>query len=124
MAASKLSRWRLTAPAYRRRIKLEKVRHEIVGVLSLDSILRKCLRREVLEVKRDDDIRARVNRRCDDVPIVRVGKFDCRNQLFVARDETVTNVGIHEVTGALELLSAKIGASLENTPGSTPRGCR
>jgi len=70
---------------------------EVVRALGLDVPALQGLSRKVTQVRRDDDLGARPDRRGQDMPVVRVGELQRPDQWLVAGDQAVPDRGEHEL---------------------------
>ena len=71
---------------------IQQVQNELVWMLRFNA--ERCHRpgRKVAQVDRDDDIRTRANRRRQEMPVVRVGELQARDQLLVARYQRIVGM--------------------------------
>lgn len=102
---------------------VEKVVDEVVRVLCLDAPLPQCVRREVVQIERDDYVSAAAARRSQDVAITEVREREHRDEVFVIDDQAITNMGVHKLPGPLQLLSGEIGAVLQYAANSFLVNC-
>ncbi len=63
------------------------------------------MRREILQIKRNDCIGITSDGSSQDMPIMRVGQIQRIDQGFVAGDQRITNMQVHQSTHLLQFLS-------------------
>ncbi len=72
--------------------------------------------REVFQVEGRNAARARANGRGKNMPIVRVGQCQSRNERFVSGNKAIKDMSVHQHPGALKLLRFQIGSIFQNIP--------
>jgi hypothetical protein len=74
------------------------------------------VRREIRQVKCDDYICAGPNRCGEHMPIILIGQRQPLNQVLVAGDETVPDLGVHQLSRPFELLWSEVRPVRQNVP--------
>lgn len=93
---------------------IEEVRQEFVRVLSGDAVPTNNVFWKILEIVRDDDICSAAYRGSENMIVLGVGKLERRYKVFKVFNETITDIGIHEVASAFQFVGGKIGTVFEN----------
>lgn len=87
---------------------VEQMRDELIGMLRLDSERPKDISGEVTHVPGDNHVRAPPNGGGQHMPIVRIRQMQTLNQGFVAGNERILCMFVHEHPGPLQLLARQI----------------
>src|SRR5262249_14989037 len=88
---------------------IDQVQDEVVRVLCLDLVRRQGIRREGLEVARDDDLRSAADGGGQNMTVPGIGKLEAGDQRGVAVDEAVPDSPGHELAGTDESGWLEIG---------------
>ena len=85
------------------------MREEFIWVLRLDvvGLQRRC--REIGQIEGDNDVSTRANRGSQNMAVVGVGELQDRNKTFVSGYQAVMNMGIHQLSCAIELFRLQVG---------------
>jgi len=87
------------------RREIEKMKDELVRVLSFDVEFFKDLRRKIGQVASDDDSRACLDRGRQHMAIIGVGEFESGNKVLIAPNQSSRRGLIHELSRTFELFS-------------------
>jgi len=98
------------------RCQVELIRHEVVGMQSFDAILGESVGREIGQIESHDDIGPGPDRGREDVAIIRIRQLQSRDEVFVAGDKAVADMGIHQVAGPLQLFALQVWTIFEDAP--------
>jgi len=98
----------------RPRREVQKVNDKLVGMLSLNAVVSQGVRREIAKVEGDDYIGPAPNRGGQDMPVVRIGKNNGRNQVFVVSDQAIAYMDVHQGASALELFTTQVRPILQD----------
>lgn len=90
---------------------------ELIRVQGLDVELGEDRRGEIAQVERDDEASPAVNRRRQDVTVVRVGEEQIWDEGLVPGNEAIGNVLIHQTPAAGEARRRDVGSIAQDVSG-------
>ena len=92
-------------------VKIQHIHDKLVWMNRAHSIVRKGRFRKVSEVERQDRLCAATQCAGNDMPIIGVRQLYGLNQRLIANDQSVSDVGIHQLTNTLQALLRNIASS-------------
>ena len=92
------------------RREVEQVENEFIGMLRLDPKGSNNVGWKIAKVHRDDHVRLSSNGSGKDVSVVRIGQLEAGDQIFVAGDEGVGGMQVHQRAGSFEFLPRQVWA--------------
>jgi|SRR5579871_1796109 len=98
------------------RCQVQKVDDKIVGMLRLNAVVGKSVRREIGKVEGYDYVGPTPDGSGQDMPVARIGKSDGRNQVFIVRDQAIADMDVHQGASALELFTGQVRPILQDVP--------
>ena len=92
------------------RREVEQVENEFIGMLRLDPKGSNNVGWKIAKVHRDDHVRLAANGSGKDVSVVRIGQLEAGDQIFVAGDEGVGGMQVHQGAGSFEFVARQVWA--------------
>lgn len=94
---------------------LELIVQEVVGMPGFDSIGLQCRFRKILQIVRHDEVGTCADGRGQNVSIIRVWQRDGMDEHFVAGNNAIPDMSVHQIAGSLKLLQRQIRTVFKNT---------
>ena len=90
----------LHRPVYLGRCQIQESIDELIGVLCFNPVTLEDVGGEVVQVEGHDHVGTSSDRRCEDVPIIRVRQYYRLDQVFIVLYEAIPRMRVHQVPSA------------------------
>src|SRR5277367_4905182 len=98
---------------HKTRCKVEEMENELVRMLGLNIEWAERFRREIGQIRRNDQTGSATDRGRQDVAVISIGKEKSRNEVFIPCDERIRGRFVHQPPCALELFPSQVGPVLQ-----------